>query len=168
MNQGTRGKFKVGTIVANAIQLGSTLLAFTAAQFNQIMAAFGAVAFDRSVKVAKVALAAVDTGGGVFAWANPEAGSILIERVILDVTTATSGACTADVGTTATNATTSSDNLIDGVSLAATGLKDNLGDAGTNGKAKQRLATGKWVTGSVASGTGAGLVGFVYIHYLNA
>lgn len=167
MNQGSKGRFKVGTLVTTLIQVGNTLLSFTAAQFNQIMAAFGAVTFDRSVKVARVALAAVDTGGGVFAWANPEAASIHILRVVLDVTTATSGACTADVGTTATNATTSSDNLIDGVSLAAAGLKDNLGDAGTNGKAKQKLATGKWVTGSVASGASAGLVGFAYIHYVN-
>jgi hypothetical protein len=46
-------------------------------------------------------------------------------------------------------------------------VKDNLGDAGTNGKTRQKLAAGKWVTGSVASGAAAGLVGFAYIHYQN-
>lgn len=121
---------------------------------------------ERRVKVARVALAALDTGGGVLAWANPESGSIVVERVVLDVTTASTGACTVDVGTTATNATTSSDNLIDGVSVAAIAVKDNLGDAGTNGKARQKLATGKWVTGSMASGAAAGLVGYAYIHYV--
>jgi hypothetical protein len=164
----TRGKGVIRHLVTSAITLGGTALSFTAAQFNQIMAAFGTVAFDRSVKVARVALAAADTGGGVFAWQNPEAGSVQVERVILDVTTQSSGACTVDVGATATNATTSSDNLIDGVSVAAAGLKDNLGDAGTNGKARQKLAAGKWVTASVASGASAGLVGFAYVHYINA
>lgn len=164
----TRGTALFGGIQTGAINYGGTALSFTAAQFNQVMAAHGTVTYDRSVKVARVALAAVDTGGGVFAWQNPEAGSILVERVILDVTTFTSGASTVDVGTTATSATTLSDNLIDGVSLATAAKQvDNLGDAGTNGKTRQKLATGKWVTGSVASGASAGLVGFAYIHYIN-
>jgi hypothetical protein len=116
-------------------------------------------------QLARVALAAVNTGGGLFAWQNPEDVAIVVESVELDVTTATSGACTADVGTTPTSATTPSDNLIDGVSLAATGVKNNVDDKGTNGKARQRLAVGKWVTGSVASGLSAGIVGYAYIRY---
>lgn len=119
-------------------------------------------------KVAKIALAAVDTAGGLFAWQNPEAGSIIVERVILDVVTDPSGACTADVGTTATSAATLSDNLIDGVDIGtAAGVFDNLGNAGTNGKARQKLAAGKWVTGSVASGASAALVGSAFVHYIN-
>lgn len=111
-------------------------------------------------------LAAVDTGGGVFAWQNPETGYILVQHVVMNVTTKTSGACTVDVGTTATNATTSSDNLIDGKDInAATGIFTNDESAGTNGKAFKRLATGKWVTGSVASGASAGLVGTYEIYY---
>lgn len=126
------------------------------------------MAFDRGVKIARVALAAVDTGGGVFSWANPEAGDIIVRRVILDVTTQSSGACTVDVGTTATSGTTSSDNLIDGLSVAsAPQVADNLGNAGTNGKARQKLAAGKWVTASVATGASSGLVGFAYIEYHN-
>jgi hypothetical protein len=116
-------------------------------------------------KVGRAALNPVDTGGGVFAWANPEAVSILVTRVVLDVTTPSTGACTVDAGTTATSPTTSSDNLLDGASVAATGVKDNLDDGGTNGKAKQKLASGKWVTGSVASGASAGLAGYAYVHY---
>lgn len=151
-----------------ALKLAGTALSFTAAQFNQVMAAFGTVTFDRGVKVARVALAAADTAGGLFAWQNPEAGSIIVHRVVLDVTTNSTGASTADIGTTATNATTLSDNLIDGVSLATAAKQvDNLGDAGTNGKSRQKLAAGKWVTGSIASGASAGLVGFAYIHYHN-
>lgn len=119
------------------------------------------------VKVAKVALGALDTGGGVLAWQNPEGAAIVIQRILLDVTTKATGACTIDVGTTATNATTSSDNLIDGKDIhTAAGVFDNFDDAGDNGKSKQRLASGKWVTGSKASGAAAGTVGFAYIEYV--
>lgn len=123
---------------------------------------------ERAAKIARVALAAVDTGGGVFSWQNPETADIIVRRLLLDVTTQSTGACTVDAGTTATSATTSSDNLIDGKSVAAAGTFDNLGDAGTNGKARQRLASGKWVTGSVASGASAGLAGYAYVEYVVA
>lgn len=123
-------------------------------------------AADRITKIAKVALAAVDSGGGVFAWQNPESSSIIVQRLHLNVTTQSSGACTIDAGTTATSAATLSDNLIDGISVAsAAGEYSNLKNAGTNGKADQLLASGKWVTGSVASGASAGIVGFAYIEY---
>ena len=122
---------------------------------------------DRIVKVAKVALGVVDTGGGIFAWQNPEGASIIIQRILLDITTKATAACTLDVGTTATNATTSSDNLIDGVDAhTATGVFDNIDDKGLNGKSKQKLAAGKWVTASKASGSAAGIVGFAYIEYV--
>lgn len=112
------------------------------------------------------ALAAVDSAGGVFAWANPETGYILIHHVVLNVTTKTTGACTVDVGTTAVNATTSSDTFIDGKDInAATGIFTNDESAGTNGKPVKRLAAGKWVTASVASGASAGLVGTYEIYY---
>lgn len=112
------------------------------------------------------ALAAVDTGGGVFAWANPETSEILIEHVALVVTTKTTDACTVDVGTTAADATTSSDNLIDGQDInAAAGTFTNAANGGTNGKLAQRLAAGKWVTASKASGASAGLKGSYEIYY---
>lgn len=113
------------------------------------------------------ALAAVDTAGGIFAWQNPEASEILIELVRLVVTTKTTGACAVDVGTTVTNATTSSDNLIDGKDInAATGTFSNLDSAGTNGKAGQTLIAAKWVTCSVSGGgASAGLVGTYEIYY---
>jgi len=126
-----------------------------------------AAELNRSTKKVTGALAAVDTGGGIFAWANPEAGAILVQHVVLNVTTKTTGACSIDVGTTATNATTSSDTLIDGKDIAAaTGIFTNDESAGTNGKPFKRLASGKWVTGSmVAGGATAGLVGTYEIYY---
>lgn len=130
--------------------------------------AVGAVTFDRVVKVDKVALAAVDTGGGVFSWQNPEGAAIIVERVVLDITTPSTGACTVDVGVTATSGTTLADNLLDGQSLATAAVLDNIENQGTNGKSAGRLASGKWVTASVASGASAGLVGSAYIHYIIA
>lgn len=116
--------------------------------------------------IEKVALGALDTAGGVLAWQNPEASDIIVDRVELDVTTKASAACTLDVGTTPTSATTSSDNLMDGVDVGtAAGQFDNLGNAGTNGKSRQKLASGKWITASKASGAAAGLVGNAYIFY---
>jgi hypothetical protein len=117
-------------------------------------------------KIAKVALAAADTGGGVLAWQNPESSSIVITRLVVDVTTKSTAACTVDFGTTETNATTSSDTLLDGVDVGtAAGTFDNITDKGTNGKSRQKLASGKWVTGSMASGAAAGLAGYAYIEY---
>jgi len=120
----------------------------------------------RHNNIARVALAALDTGGGVLAWQNPESVSIIIDRIELDVTTIATGAATIDVGTTATDATTSSNNLLTGLDVhSATGVFDNITDKGASGKSKQKLAAGKWVTASKASGACAGLAGYAYIHY---
>ncbi len=113
----------------------------------------------------RVALAAVDTAGGVFAWANPTGGSILITGIAVDVTTVSSGACTIDCGVAA-NATTLSDTLIDGASTATTArVIDNIKDAGTNGTSWQRMGSTEVVTVSEASGDVTGLVGFLYVTY---
>jgi len=121
-------------------------------------------------RTAAVPLAGLaDTGGGIGAWRNPEAVSIIIQRLVIDTTVVATGACTIDAGTTATSATTSSDNLIDGLDVnAAIGTFDNITDKGTNGKSRQKLASGKWVTFSRASGASAGLVGTAYITYNRA
>lgn len=140
---------------------------WTTAQLNQIAAAFGTVTLSRAAKWAKVALAALDTGGGVFSWQNPEAGAIAVLRVLVDVTTKASAACQIDVGTTTVNAATLSDNLIDGLDVGtAAGLFALADQTGTGGLTRQRLASGKWVTGSMSSGAAAGLVGSVLIEYV--
>ena len=103
---------------------------------------------------------------GVQAWQNPESVSIVISRVIVDVTTIASAACKLDLGTTATDATTASDNLIDGIDVnAGTGLLGIADGDGTNGKYQQKLASGKWVTVKEISGNATGLVGAAYIYY---
>lgn len=119
----------------------------------------------RVKKTARVPLAAVDTAGGIFAWANPESSAILVTRVVLDVTTVATAACSISVGQAA-NGTTSAANLIDTLDVhSAIGPFDNITDKGTNGKSRQKVAAGAFVTGSKASGASAGLVGFAYIEY---
>lgn len=120
----------------------------------------------RGVVVVRVPLNASDTAGGVFSWQGPAGTDIVVGRVDIDVTTPSGGACTVDIGATATSAVTASDNLIDGVSVAAAGVFDNQSDKGANGATRRRLSAGKWVTASVASGASAGLDGFAYIHYV--
>jgi hypothetical protein len=99
-------------------------------------------------------------------WTAPAKAIIL--RVLLDVTTVATGACTVDIGYTASTATTSSDTLLDGVDVnAATVLFDSMNaalDSGANAKA-QLAASGKWITADEASGDATGLVANAYIQY---
>lgn len=113
----------------------------------------------------RVALAALETAGGVAAIPNPEGVPLIITRVVVHLTTVSAGAGTVDAGVAA-NATTLSDNLIDGLNVqAATGVFDNVEDKGTNGKARQLWPTTGFLTISKASGAAAGLAGYVYIDY---
>lgn len=116
--------------------------------------------------VEKVPLVASDSAGGVFAWQNHHSESVIVTRVVIDLTTKSSGAGTLDVGMTATSAATSADNLIDGLDVnAATGVFDNVENQGTNGTGAQKVASGKWITASKATGNMAGIVGYCYLHY---
>ena len=114
----------------------------------------------------KVDLAALDAAGGVLSLANPEAASLFVTRIVLDVTTKSTAACTVDAGIAA-NGTTSADNLIDGLDVGtAAGVFDNIEDGGTNGKATKKWTSGQYLTISKASGAAAGLVGSAYIEYV--
>ncbi len=120
----------------------------------------------RGVVVVRVPLNAADDAGGLFAWRAPMGTDVIVGRLDIDVMTPSNGACTADIGTTGVSAVTASDNLIDGLPVAAAGVFDNQTDKGVNGASRRRLAAGEWVTGSVAAGAAAGLGGFAYIHYV--
>jgi hypothetical protein len=163
------GKERVGTDIVQILDVRTQLklngsnVTPNAADLNLTagMAALGGLK-----KVAKVALAAVDTAGGCFSFQNPETGAIVVNRVTVDVTTKATSAGTLSVGSTAVSGTTSSANLIDTLDVGtAAGTFDNVTDAGSAGKARQKVAAGKWVTGSKASGALAGLVGSAYIEY---
>jgi hypothetical protein len=120
---------------------------------------------ELGVRVARVSLGGAALQAGVQAWQNPHSDAVLVHQVLLDVTTQSTGACTVDIGSTATSATTASDNLIDGASVASAALINNEDSAGTNGKTAQKVAAGKWVTFKSASGDATGLVAVAYLYY---
>ncbi|RLD07706.1 MAG: hypothetical protein DRI32_00445 [Chloroflexi bacterium] len=114
----------------------------------------------------KVALADLDAGGGVLSLLNPEGADLIITKIVLDVTTPSTGACTVDAGVGAA-ATTVYDNLIDGLDVnAAVGVFDNIDDQGTNGQSVLRWESGKYLTISTKTGAAADLVGNAYIGYM--
>lgn len=111
-----------------------------------------------------------DTGaaaGDIASVANPEGVTCIIERAYLLIETPSSGASTIDVGVGA-SATTSYDNLIDGVSGAAAGVFSNLKNAGSNGKADQLWTASQYITASEASGDTTGLAGWLIVDYRRA
>jgi hypothetical protein len=119
------------------------------------------------IRVDKVALTASDDTCGVLDWTNPHSGSaVMVLRLAVDVTTASTEACTLDFGVDDAG-DTSDDTLIDGLDVnSATGLFDNIENGGTNGEQIVRVADGYHVVGSMASGAAAGLAGSAYIVYV--
>lgn len=98
----------------------------------------------------------------------PAAAVIL--RAWLDITTASTGASTIDVGYTATTSTTASDTLLDGVSGTPAAIFDSMNaalDSGANALA-QKAASGKWVTVKEATGDVTGMVANLYVQYVLA
>lgn len=114
----------------------------------------------------KFALAAVTGGGGCAAIANPEGVDLIITDLILDITTKATAACTLDAGV-ASGATTSADNLIDGVDAnAAVVVANNVKHAGTNGLGCKKWGASEYLTVSEKTGAIAGLVGNGYVKYI--
>lgn len=114
---------------------------------------------------ATLTAATTTTGGGVLSLANPEGRPLIITRLLLNITTPSTGAATVDAGIAADGVTTS-DILIDGASVAsAAKVLDNISDVGTNGKARQLWGTSQYLT-ITASATTAGMVGEAIIEYL--
>lgn len=124
------------------------------------------MAEQAGAKVYDIAGVAATTGGAILGAANPEGEDLIITGVVLDRTTKSTGAANADIGIGAT-ATTSADNLIDGVDVgAAEGLTGNDVDGqGTNGKQNQLWTSGQFLT-VTGSATTVGLVGKLYVTYI--
>jgi len=124
---------------------------------------------DKASGMAEGTLTAGAADAFAFAWQNPHAAKIIVEKLVIDVTTA-GGTATAvlNVGSAA-NATTESDNLIDGADLNAIAVYDNIDDQGENGKSKQKIdekdGTTDYVTGRITVEAATSLVGKYYIYY---
>lgn len=127
----------------------------------------GGVQRDRMSKYAGIwirgGLAAASGNGGVFNARNTYGSDLLITRVLVHITTAAEA--TIDIGTDDDGATSVS-NLIDGATLTATGVIDNITDDGSNGKSRQIWENNEYVT-ATASTTPTGLVGFYAIHAID-
>lgn len=107
------------------------------------------------------------TGGAIAAVANPEGVPLIITRCVLNRTTKSTGAANADIGVAA-NATTSADNLLDGVDIgAAENAEDNITNKGSNGKSVKRWAASEYVT-VTGSADSSGLVGTLSFEYIRA
>lgn len=107
-----------------------------------------------------------------FAWQNPHAKKVLIDYVIVEVTTA-GGTATAvlDVDVVA-NATATGDDILDGIDLDATAVYDSRNDTdnGTNGegraiKCDENEGSNDYVTGKILVEAASSLVGKYYIYY---
>lgn len=118
-----------------------------------------------SLKVPLVA-ATGTTVGGVLKVLNPEGVDLIITRLVLDVTTQSAGAATVDAGVD-DGGDVSSDILIDGKSVAAAGVFDNIEDGGTNGRAAVKWPAGHYLV-ATASATTAGMVGSAHIQFIRA
>ena len=117
----------------------------------------GAPVYLPGASLVLAATGGTDTGGGLTSWQNTFPFDIIITNCVVDVTAASSGACTAEWGTGATS-TTANAGLVAATSVAATG---QLG-----GNVKVRLAQNNWLTGSTATGASSGLVARVYVEYV--
>lgn len=99
---------------------------------------------------------------------NPTGKPCIIEGAFVHVITGV-GSLTIDMGTNATSETTS-DNLLDGASLASNGSQvNNSENGGTNGKDFQILAANAYVTADLsAAGTGLVADAYIYLKELNS
>lgn len=151
--------------------MGGTLATKLGAEFTKIQTETDSLdtAIAGGLKVAKGTLAGGAANAFAFAWQNPESSAILIDRVIIDITTQGATATSVmDVGIVA-NATSTADTLIDGVALTATGTFDNITDKGSNGKSRGKVdangGTNDYITGKILVANAAELVGKYYIIY---
>lgn len=111
-------------------------------------------------------LTASDAAAGIFSEENTYGTDLLVLRIVIFVATASTGACTIDVGE-GNSDSSSYDNIIDGLDVASTGASDNLGDPGSNGHSVRAWRSGEYVNASMATGATAGLVGTYAIHCID-
>ncbi len=131
------------------------------------------VAAPNTAKILKIATFTL-AGGNANAiagyWQNPESVSIMVVSLVAKVTAAGGiGAGTLDLGTAA-DATTGSDNLIDGVDANAIAVYVNTVDGGGNGKGAQIMdakdGATDYITCQILLQNEALLVGTVYVSYI--
>lgn len=116
--------------------------------------------------VARGALTAATTyaGGDCLAWVNPTGETIMIEDMVVDITTKTTGAANAEIGVAA-NGTTSSSTLMNTIDIgtAAAVFSASI-DGGTAGAPYRKMTSTQYIT-MTPSASAAGMVGTYAIYY---
>lgn len=111
-----------------------------------------------------ITAATTTTGGDCISWANPTGETIMIENVVLDITTQATGAANAEVGVAA-NGTTSSSTLMNTIDIgSAAAVFTAANDGGVAGQSFRKATSSQYVT-MTPSATAAGLVGTYAIYY---
>ena len=119
-----------------------------------------------TIIVRKIALKNVDSGGGVLSLANPLNVDIIVDKLVVDITTVATATCALSAGVAAANGTTLNANLIDTLDVhTATVVADNNTNKGSGGLPTRKWLAANYFTISVASGASAGLVGNAYITF---
>jgi hypothetical protein len=117
--------------------------------------------FQRKARL-KIAMAVATGAGGMVSLLNPFGVDVFIDRAIVDVTTKSTSAATANVGVDADGAT-GDDTLLDGVDIGTAAiLADNLLTPGTNGLSLIRWGSTQYLVMSGAADP-AGAVGNLYV-----
>lgn len=118
-----------------------------------------------------VSLAVASAGNaGILSLANPEGRDLIITRFIINTTTAAAGATTIDAGIDA-DGTGSADTLLDGQTINAVGIRDNIQDQAGNGLDAVRWGSGQFITITKTvggAGSEVGLVARVFVEYMRA
>lgn len=109
--------------------------------------------YTRKINISQVAAVAT----GVYnSTLNPFGRDVLITKAMVYIVNESDAAATVDIGVAAAAATVN-DGLIDGLSVAAAGLFNNIEDPGTNGELTQVWGATQYLNVAEASGDVAGL-----------
>lgn len=118
-----------------------------------------------------IAIEAAAAGdAGILSLANPEGRDLIITRFIIHTTTAATGATTIDAGIDA-DGTGSADTLLDGVTINAVGIRDNITDQAGNGLQATTWADDQFITITKTVGgalSEVDLVARVSVEYIRA
>lgn len=116
------------------------------------------------------ALTAGNANAFAFAVQNPEGVDCVVTNVIVDLTTAGGTASSVLDVDVAADATSTGDDIIDGLDINQTGAFDRHKNAGSNGGAPVKWdkngGTNDYVTGKILAQNAASLVGSVIIEYV--
>ena len=115
-------------------------------------------------------LASGNANAFAFAVQNPEGVDCVVTNVIVDITTAGGTASSVLDVDVAADATSTGDDIIDGLDLNATGTSDRHANAGSNGGAPVKWdkngGTNDYITGKILVQNAASLAGKVIIEYV--